>query len=102
MQAQAVSSYSYESAYQDGYNAALETIKKVRESRQFITEYKAEEVAKERHERAEYFLKQKLAGVVLLAVSVIGLVATSGEFGVAVATVPAGLFILFTKHRIFG
>ncbi len=101
MQAQAVPNYTYDSAYEEGYNAALEAMKKVRQKRQYITEYNAEAAAKEKHERAEYFFKQKLTGAFLIAASAIGLVATAGEFGIAFLTIPAGLFILFTKHRIF-
>ncbi len=101
MQAQAVSNYSYDSAFEEGYNAALEAMRNARKSRQYITEYKAEVAEKERRERTEYFVKQKLAGAFLLLISILGLVMTSGEFGIAIATIPAGFFILLTKHRIF-
>ncbi|MCQ2537059.1 MAG: hypothetical protein MJ124_01540 [Lachnospiraceae bacterium] len=103
MQAQAVRNYNaYDSAYEAGYNAALEAMTKARKSRQYITEYKAEAEAKARQEKTEYFLKQKLAGGVLLAVSAVGLAITGGEFAIAIAAIPAGLLFLLTKHRLFG
>lgn len=97
----AVNYNSYDTAFEEGYNAALEAIKDARKSRQYIKAYTAEKVNRERAERLSYFLKQRLAGAALLTVSVIGIIATGGEFGIALATIPAGLFILLTKHRLF-
>lgn len=102
MQAQAVRNYNaYDSAYEAGYKAALEAVAKAHNSKQHITEYKPAIAVKEQKERAEYFIKQKLAGILLLAVSAAGLAIMGSEFIMALATIPAGLFIVLTKHRIF-
>ncbi len=100
MQAQVVN-WSYDSAYEEGYNAALEAVRASRERRNHIREYVADAKAKERQENSGYFLKQRIAGLGVILASLIGIAVTGGEFGIAVAAIPAGLFIVFTKHRIF-
>ncbi|MCR5584701.1 MAG: hypothetical protein K6F63_04620 [Lachnospiraceae bacterium] len=91
----------YDAAYTEGYNAALREMGRTKRSASHIKEYKPEESKQAKNERLSYLLKQKFAGVVLLAASVAGLVATEGDFAVALFTIPLGALILLTNKRIF-
>ena len=101
MQAQAVNLSTYDTAYEEGYRAALEAMQAARERRAHIREYVADTAKQERQENACYFLKQRIAGLGVILASLIGIAVTGGEFGIAIATIPAGLFIVLTKHRLF-
>ncbi len=97
----------YDEAYNAGYNAALRELnelKKIKEARRtasHIREYKPEESRSYRLEKIGCLLKQKVAGAVLLAASVIGLMATEGDFAVALFTIPLSTLFIITNKRLF-
>lgn len=70
-----------EAAYRQGYRDASRHMR---------------ELEVERQRRALYFLKQKLLGVVLIAISVISAKVT-GDGTAAVFLAPVGLYTIFTK-----
>lgn len=70
-----------EAAYRQGYRDASRHLR---------------ELEVERQRRALYFLRQKLLGVVLIAISVICAKVT-GDGTAAVFLVPVGLYTIFTK-----
>jgi hypothetical protein len=91
----------YDAAYTEGYNAALRELGRAKRSASHIKEYRPEEGRQAKNERIRSLLMQKFAGVVLMASSVAGLVATEGDFAVALFTIPLGAMILLTNKRIF-
>ena len=101
MQAQAIDFSSYDSGYEEGYKAALEAVRMDRNRNRYIREYIADEKQKEKAEEKTYFLKQRLTGLSIVLASLIGIVLTNGEFGIAAAVIPVGIFVCLTKHRLF-
>lgn len=71
-----------EAAYRQGYRDASRRMR---------------ELEVERQRRALYFLKQKLLGVVLIAISLISAKVT-GDATAAVFLAPVGLYTIFTKE----
>ncbi len=55
-----------------------------------------------RRRRRKYFLRQRLMGLFLLAVTVPAVVLTGGDATIAVITVPLGVYLVFTKEMILG
>lgn len=55
-----------------------------------------------RRQRRKYFLRQRLMGLFLLAVTVPAVVLTGGDATIAVITVPLGLYLVFTREMILG
>ncbi len=53
-----------------------------------------------RRQRRQYFLKQRLTGVFLLAFTVLAVMVTDGDATIAIITVPLGLYLVFTKEMI--
>ncbi len=90
----------YNEAYIEGYNAALREIREAKRAASHIREYKPDEV-KVKAERLSFLIKQKLAGCVLMAASVIGLAANKGDFAVALFTIPLSALIIITNKRLF-
>ena len=99
----------YDAAYNEGYNAALRELKELKELKKkqgirtasHIREYKPEAGRREKSDKIGFMIGQKLAGTVLLAASVIGLVANEGDFAVALFTIPLALFVFLTNERLF-
>ncbi len=92
----------YNDAFEAGYQAALKSIREVSVREQ--NEKRAQEAAEKaaRHERRVYFAIQRSVGAGIILASLAALMATGGDFGLAVATIPAGLFFMLTGRRIFG
>ena len=101
MQAQAIDYRSYDNGYEEGYNAALEAVRRNRTNNRYIREYVASEKQKAKAEQVTYFLKQRLAGLSIILASLMGIVLTNGEFGIAAAAIPVGIFVCLTRHRLF-
>ncbi len=97
----------YDEAYNAGYNAALREfneLKRLKEAKRAaspIREYKPEESRSFRLEKIGCLLKQKVAGAVLLAASVVGLIATEGDFAVSLFTIPLSALFIITNKRLF-
>ncbi len=53
-----------------------------------------------RQRRRQYFLKQRLTGVFLLALTALAVILTGGDATIAVITVPLGLYLAFTKEMV--
>ena len=53
-----------------------------------------------RRQRRQYFLKQRLTGVFLLAFTVLAVMVTDGDATIAIITVPLGLYLVFTKEML--
>ena len=92
----------YDDAFEAGYQAALKSIREVTIKEQ--NEKKAQAAAEKaaRHERRVFFAIQRTVGAGIILASIAALMATSGDFGLAVAIIPAGLFFMITNRRIFG
>ena len=96
---QAVSLYN--SAYEEGYNAALREMREKNRRRKLIKEYKAEETASDKIRKYSYLIKQKIAGGALLAASLGGLAVTGGDFAVVLFTIPVSVLLLVTSRKLF-
>lgn len=92
----------YDDAFEAGYQAALKSIREVTIKEQ--NEKKALAAAEKaaRHERRVYFAIQRAVGAGVILASVAALAATGSDFGLALVTIPAGLFFMLTNRRIFG
>ena len=91
----------YDAAYNEGYNAALREINRMKRNRSHIKEYRPMESRSAKNEKMRWMIPQKIAGTVLLAASVSGLVVTEGDFAIALFTIPLSLLIMITGKRIF-
>lgn len=87
-----VNQYHYDTGFQDGYMACkaeyVERAKKRREQRI------------EEREKALYFLKQKLLGVVALALTVLSIWLLDGDATIGLIMLPLGLALIFSKKPI--
>ncbi len=91
----------YDAAYTQGYNAALKDLKEKMRRESHIKEYRPAMNKRVKAETISYFVKQKLAGAVLMAASIIGLVVNEGDFAAALFTIPLSALIMLTGKRIF-
>lgn len=53
-----------------------------------------------RQQRRWYFFKQRLSGIVLLALTILAVMWLDGDATIAVFTVPLGLYMLFGKEML--
>lgn len=53
-----------------------------------------------RQQRRRYFLKQRLTGILLLALAILTVILTDGDATTALITVPLGLYLAFTKEML--
>lgn len=53
------------------------------------------------NDRQKYFLKQKLAGIVMLVLAAVSVILLEGDITAAVVFVPMGLMLLFSKKMIW-
>ena len=53
---------------------------------------------RERRRRKQYFIKQKAAGALLLAMTVVAVPAMDGDATAAVVLIPLGLILIFTHE----
>lgn len=53
-----------------------------------------------RWKRHKYFFVQRLTGLVLLLLTVLGVVLTGGDATMAIITVPLGMYLVFTKEMV--
>lgn len=53
-----------------------------------------------RWRRHKYFFVQRLTGVVLLLLTVLGVMVTGGDATMALITVPLGMYLLLTKEMV--
>ena len=92
----------YNDAFEAGYQAALRSIREVSVKEQNEKKAAAAAETAARRERRIYFTIQRSVGACLIIASAAALIATGFDFGPAIATIPAGLFFIITKRRIFG
>lgn len=53
---------------------------------------------RERRRRKQYFIKQKAAGALLLAMTVVAVPAMDGDATIALITIPLGVLLLFSRE----
>ena len=81
-----------EDAYQRGYTDAVADMRKKKRQRQ--------QREQEKKARRQYFIKQKIYGLAMLAFTVLAIWATEGDITIAFITVPLGLACLISKEML--
>lgn len=81
-----------EDAYQRGYTDAVADMHRRKRQRQ--------QQEREKKARRQYFIKQKIYGLAMLAFTVLAVWATEGDITIAFITVPLGLTCLFSKEML--
>lgn len=80
----------YADEYARGYADALADMRERRRSIRQQERY--------RQQRRWYFIKQRLCGLVLIAITLLAAKALGGDITVGVFLVPLGLYLIFTKE----
>lgn len=81
-----------EDAYQRGYTDAVADMHRRKRQRQ--------QQKREKKAHSQYFIKQKIYGLAMLAITVLVVWATEGDITIAFITVPLGLTCLISKEML--
>ncbi len=83
------------------YNT-LEAIETVYTYEEWLREYNRRETQRRIRQRTEhlYYIKQRLAGLVMAATGIIAPFILSGDATVSLFVLPLGIFLLLTKERV--
>ncbi len=98
---QAINYNMYDEGYREGYTAALNALKEVRKTKNNIREYVTVNEHKNRIETRKILFAQRAAGLFGLALSLAGIIVTSGDFGIAFVSIPLSLLVLLSRKKIF-
>ncbi len=84
------------------YNNGSEVIETVYTYEEWLKEYRRRERQRRIRQRTEhrYYMKQKLSGLVMVAIGIITPLLLDGDATFSIIAVPWGIFLLFTRERV--
>ena len=84
------------------YNIGSETIEIVYTYDEWLKEYNRRETQRRIRQRTEhlYYMKQRLSGVIMVAIGIVMPVVLDGDVTVSLVALPLGIFLLMTKEKV--